>query len=115
MTTPLSVFGATVNYSTASDPVLQIPYSAIKVASNWGTPPTSSGTQDLDQWLVGMLTTLTLWNSQQTTEAHDVVISETFRGVASRNNIDQRPTINYSIAIYNKTPTIIEPDADDVA
>ena len=115
MTTPLSVLGATVDYSNAANPVLQIPFNGVKTAGNWGTPPTSAGVQDLDQWLVAQMATLKVWNDLQTSEIRDVVVVESFKGVGSRNNIVDRPTITYTVTTYNKTPLIIQPDADDVA
>ena len=114
MTTPLTALGATVDYTDANNPKLVIPYDGVKVAGNWGTKPTSAGVQDLDQWMTGIVGTLGVWNAQQTTEIHDVVVALSFVGNSTRNNIANRPTITYNITVYNKTPLIIELDCDDV-
>jgi hypothetical protein len=116
MTTPLTALGAatlvTVNYATPANPQLEINYTAINTAGAWTTVPTATGVQDLDPWLVCMLQKLADWNSSINTEVHDVVVSQPFVGVASRNNIDNRLTFTYTVTVYQKTGVAGKPDAD---
>lgn len=117
MPTPLTALGTDVeiDYSTASNPILKIPFNAIKNALSWTTPPTSSAPQDLDPWIASILQALADWNSSVSTELHDVVVSAPFPGVQTRNNIDGRPTYSYTATVFGKTPIAAKPDADDLA
>jgi hypothetical protein len=117
VTTPLTALGTgvEVDYTTPANPVLKIPFNAIKAALGWTTVPTSAGTQDLDPWIASILQALADWNGTVSTEAHDVVVAQPFAGVQLRNNIDGRPTYSYTATVFSKTPVASKPDADDIA
>jgi hypothetical protein len=115
MTMPLNALGATVDYTTESDPELRIKWSAIKDALTWTTAPTSAGTQDLDPWIASIVHKIHEWDATQTTELHDVTIPQApFQGVGSRNNIPGRVTYSYTVTVFTKTPVPSKPDADDL-
>jgi hypothetical protein len=114
MTTPLSALNATVDYSTAANPKLTIEFNSIKDAIAWTTAPTQAGTQDLDPWIASILQKLADWNSASTTETHDIVISQPFAGIQSRNSVNNRPTYSYTATVFSKTQVASKPDADDL-
>jgi hypothetical protein len=117
MTTPLSALGTGVDidYTTAANPVLRIPFNAIKNALAWTTTPTQAGVQDLDPWIASIIQVLSDWNASVSTTAHDVIVERPFSGVQSRNGIDNRPTWSYTATVFGKTPVASKPDADDLA
>jgi hypothetical protein len=116
MTTPLTALGTgiEIDYTTASNPVLKIPFNAIKNALSWTNVPTNAGTQDLDPWIASILQALADWNSTVSTTMHDVVVEKPYAGVQSRNNIDGRTTYSYTATVFSQTPVASKPDADDL-
>ena len=113
MTTPLSALGATIDYTDAADPELRIKFSVVKDVLDWTTVPTAP-TADLDPWMASIIQKLADWNSAQSTAIHDVVCSQPFAGIQSRNGIDNRLVYTYSVAAFGKTPVANRLDADDL-
>lgn len=113
MTTPLSVLGATIDYSDPNDPEIRIKWSAVKNFLNWSTPPTSANAS-LDPWFASCLQGLALWNDSVSTTNHNLVVDLPSPGIQPRNNIDNRLTSSYNATVFALNAVSATIDADNL-
>ena len=106
----LSEFGITLDTTTPNNPVLQVPFNAVKAAINWDTPPTvESG---LGAWITALLQAVADKNPA-TVATDSVVVTQPTKGFGFRSG-DQILTFNYSVTIYSQDDNPAKPDGDEL-
>lgn len=113
MPTPLNaITGVTINFTNASNPVLNIPYSAIAGTVNRTSIPTSGNDGGLDWWIVGLLQSYANFPSDET---HNIVIGQPQAITpTTRNGIENRVTVRYVVTVYSNQQVEVTLDGDNL-
>ena len=113
----LTILGndVTIDYSTPSNPILKIPYSAVAAAINWSPAPTSAN-EKLEPWIAGILQVLADYaTNNPTVETINIVVSQpTNQTPVTRNGIANRKNSRHLVTIYSTSTINPLIDGDDL-
>jgi hypothetical protein len=100
---------AAVDTSTPANPKLTIQFSDF---ATQGFSNTAKAT-DPEAWVTAIVKKIRAYSNTATDESSNIVVDAPFKGLTTRNSLDQRE-YSYSVRIYEPDTGSAEPDPDNV-